>query len=61
MPNARAMFVPERRHGWIGELPDVHLRMLRAWLAEQELPSEQQPETAAWDRSIVDDLVGGAS
>lgn len=57
MPNARARFVAGRRHGWIGELPDLHLRMLRAWFTDQELPSELQHETAAWDRSVVDDLL----
>jgi dienelactone hydrolase len=58
MPNARARFVAGPRHGWIGELPDIHLRMLRAWFAEQELPSDLLPETAGWDRCVVDGLVG---
>ena len=61
MPNARATFVAGRRHGWIGELPDLHLRMLRAWFAEKELPSELQPETTEWDRSVMDDLLGRSS
>jgi pimeloyl-ACP methyl ester carboxylesterase len=51
MPDAVARFVPGRGHGWLGADPDLHLRMVEAWVTGTELPSELRPETSAWDRS----------
>jgi pimeloyl-ACP methyl ester carboxylesterase len=53
MPNALARFAPGRGHGWLGEEPDLHLRMLKAWFAGQELPAELETESTPWDPAGV--------
>lgn len=53
MPRARSRMVPDAGHGWIGAAPELHLRMVRTWLADQPLPAElraediQLPDTAS--------------
>ncbi|MBN2086674.1 MAG: alpha/beta hydrolase [Anaerolineales bacterium] len=39
-PNAVARIVPGMGHGWMGESPQLFNRVLKAWLADGELPSE---------------------
>ena len=47
MPHAVAMFAPGIRHAWLAREPDLHVRMVEAWLTGQALPSELQPEPPA--------------
>ena len=58
MPNAEARFAPGLGHGWLGEWPEVHLRMVEAWISGQELPSELLHETTPWDSSKLQRLLG---
>jgi hypothetical protein len=44
MPHATAMFAPGLDHCWQRKAPDLHIRMLEAWVTGQELPSELRPE-----------------
>jgi hypothetical protein len=44
MPHAVARFAPGLGHGWIAREPELHVRMVEAWLTGQELPSELRPE-----------------
>jgi hypothetical protein len=45
MPNAVARFAPGLRHGWLARDPQLHVRMVEAWLTDRDLPSELRPET----------------
>jgi len=48
MPHAEAWMMPGASHGWgPAQFPDVHLRMVAAWIADRQLPAELVPETAA--------------
>jgi pimeloyl-ACP methyl ester carboxylesterase len=38
MPNAACYVAPRMGHGWLAEAPDLHCRMVRAWLQDEELP-----------------------
>jgi pimeloyl-ACP methyl ester carboxylesterase len=40
MPNAVARYAPGLGHGWIGFEPELHVRMVEAWLTGAELPRE---------------------
>jgi hypothetical protein len=40
----------------VGEKPELHVRMVQAWLTGQELPHELLVETTLWDGSTVGDL-----
>jgi pimeloyl-ACP methyl ester carboxylesterase len=44
MPHAAAMFAPGLPHGWLAREPQLHVRMVEAWLTGRELPSELRPE-----------------
>ena len=44
MPHATARFVPGRGHGWLARDPDLHVRMVEAWLTGTDLPTGLQPE-----------------
>ena len=44
MPHAVARFAPGLRHGWVAREPELHVRMVEAWLTGRELPSELRPE-----------------
>ena len=57
MPNAEARYVAGHGHGWLGKAPQLHIRMVDAWVNELELPSELLTETTSWDRSSVRRLI----
>ena len=40
MPNAVARFAPGRGHGWLAAEPELHGRMVAAWITGQQLPTE---------------------
>jgi len=40
LPNAESRIAPRMGHGWLAEAPDLHLRMVRAWLQDKPLPQE---------------------
>ena len=44
MPHAEAWFAPGLGHCWQREHPELHIRMVAAWLTGQELPSELRRE-----------------
>ena len=43
MPNAECRVVPGLGHSWLFQNPDLHLRMVYAWITDQELPTELTP------------------
>lgn len=45
MPHAIARFVPGLGHAWFAWRPELHIRMVEAWLAGEELPPGLEPET----------------
>jgi pimeloyl-ACP methyl ester carboxylesterase len=46
MPDAEARMMPGASHGWgPAQFPDVHLRMVAAWIAGRPLPAELVAET----------------
>ena len=57
MPNALARYVPGHGHGWLGKVPELHIRMVDAWINELELPSGLLPETTPWDNRIARQLI----
>ena len=46
MPDAEAWYAPGLGHGWQLKAPDLHVRMVEAWLTGRELPMELRPEAA---------------
>ena len=44
MPQAVARYVPGRGHGWLARDPDLHVRMVEAWLTGAALPDGLLPE-----------------
>jgi pimeloyl-ACP methyl ester carboxylesterase len=44
MPRATAMLAPGLDHCWQRTAPDLHIRMVEAWVTGQELPSELRRE-----------------
>jgi pimeloyl-ACP methyl ester carboxylesterase len=44
MPRATAMFAPGLDHCWQRTAPDLHIRMVEAWVTGQELPPELRRE-----------------
>jgi pimeloyl-ACP methyl ester carboxylesterase len=40
MPNAQCRVARRMGHAWLAETPELHIRMVRAWLSDQPLPSE---------------------
>jgi hypothetical protein len=46
MPQAEAWFAPGHDHCWQRVAPDLHIRMVEAWVNGQELPSELRREPA---------------
>jgi pimeloyl-ACP methyl ester carboxylesterase len=40
MPNAESRIVPGMGHGWLAEAPDLHCRMVRAWIKDRALPPD---------------------
>jgi pimeloyl-ACP methyl ester carboxylesterase len=50
MPHAEARMMPGASHGWgPAQFPDIHLRMVAAWIAGRGLPSELVAETTPVD------------
>jgi pimeloyl-ACP methyl ester carboxylesterase len=47
MPHAAARYVPGLGHGWMAKEPELHVRMVEAWLTGAELPAELSPEVAS--------------
>jgi pimeloyl-ACP methyl ester carboxylesterase len=45
MATAECRMVPSAGHGWLARYPSLHVAMVRAWLSEEPLPPELQPET----------------
>jgi hypothetical protein len=58
MPQAEARYVAGRGHGWLGEQPELHMSMVKAWLTGEELPAQLLAETSTWDADAVERLVG---
>jgi pimeloyl-ACP methyl ester carboxylesterase len=58
MPSAEARFAPGLGHGWLALAPELHCRMVDAWLEGQDLPSELPTERTAWSRAKVASLLG---
>ena len=46
MPHAEAWFAPGLDHCWQRTTPDLHIRMVEAWVSGQGLPAELRPEPA---------------
>jgi pimeloyl-ACP methyl ester carboxylesterase len=47
IPLAEARMMPGASHGWgPSQFPDLHLRMVEAWIADRPLPAELVAETA---------------
>lgn len=61
MPASEARYVPQLGHGWLGREPELHRRMVEAWVAGSPLPAELLPETAAWSGARVRRLLGGSA
>lgn len=61
MPHAEARYVARRGHGWIGQLPELHQRMVAAWIRGDALPPELLPETTPWPVARVHALLGRAA
>jgi pimeloyl-ACP methyl ester carboxylesterase len=40
LPNAENYLAPGMGHGWLAEAPDLHCRMVQAWLQDEALPEE---------------------
>jgi pimeloyl-ACP methyl ester carboxylesterase len=59
MPNAVARFSPGGGHGWLAGAAELHVRMVEAWITEQELPAELAAETTQWLSSQVQRLLDG--
>jgi pimeloyl-ACP methyl ester carboxylesterase len=57
MPNAVARFVPGAGHAWLTRAPELHVRMVEAWISGQELPAGLAPETTQWPSSHVQPLL----
>lgn len=50
MPHAEARMMRDAGHGWgPAQFPDIHLRMVAAWIAGRELPAELVAETTGVD------------
>jgi pimeloyl-ACP methyl ester carboxylesterase len=55
MPHAIARFVPGLGHAWFAWRPDLHMRMVEAWLTGGALPEElemEPPSPSAVDRVL---------
>jgi 3-oxoadipate enol-lactonase len=44
MPHAEARVVPGVGHGWVASHPDLHARIVDAWMSGALLPEELRPE-----------------
>jgi pimeloyl-ACP methyl ester carboxylesterase len=39
MPDAKCVVIPNANHGWLAEMPDLHVQFVRSWLKGETLPS----------------------
>jgi pimeloyl-ACP methyl ester carboxylesterase len=46
MPHAEARVMPEAGHGWLGQHPETHIAMVRAWIEDRPLPDVLAPDRA---------------
>jgi hypothetical protein len=58
MANVVARFAPGRGHGWLAVEPELHCRMVAAWIKGKELAVELPIETTAWSRVKLARLLG---
>jgi hypothetical protein len=52
-----ARFVPGAGHAWLAAQPELHVRMVEAWMNGRELPAELAPEITPWPSSQVQRLL----
>ena len=57
MPYAKARYIPQHGHAWMNRKPDLHERMVSAWITGSELPAALEQETSPWPRSKVNRLL----
>ena len=50
MPHAQARVAPGMAHGWLAKAPELHLRMVKAWIDDQPLPGELVDPVAGTQR-----------
>lgn len=48
MPRAEARVAPGLGHGWLAVRGDLHLRAVRSWLTDADLPADLTPEACDW-------------
>ena len=53
MPHSQASSAPGCGHAWLAVDPELHVRMVQAWISGQELPAE----TTAWSSVRVQRLL----
>jgi len=61
MPHAEARMMPGASHGWgPSQFPDIHMRMVAAWIAGRQLPGELVAETTAPEgpRAVAEEGAG---
>lgn len=58
LPDAEARYVPQHGHAWMNRKPNLHQRMVAAWITGSELPTELEIENSSWPRSKVRRLLG---
>lgn len=54
MARAEARVMPGLGHGWLGSHPDLHVRMVRAWIEGLPLPEELVSEPSGTDTLMED-------
>ena len=57
MPRAEARFAPGRAHAWLAVDPELHVRMVQAWITGQQLPAELAAEITEWPALRVQRLL----
>jgi pimeloyl-ACP methyl ester carboxylesterase len=40
LPSAESFIAPGMGHGWLAEAPDLHCRMIRSWIQDEQIPTE---------------------
>jgi pimeloyl-ACP methyl ester carboxylesterase len=57
MPGVEARFAPGRAHAWLAVDPELHVRMVQAWITGQQLPAELAAEITEWPALRVQRLL----
>ena len=52
MPDGEAWYAPDLFHCWQRKAPDLHIRMVEAWVSGQDLPSELRREPAPAEANV---------